>query len=375
MRQDGDQASGGSRAEASVCAVVVTCHPQVGVLSELLAAVAPQVVTVLVVDNGSPPETLRPLRNATANDGVSWLELGENIGVAAAHNLGIAWARRRGFSFVLLLDHDSIPAADMVVKLLDGYREASQRDRVAAVGPAYVDPRTGESGSFIRFGTLRNRHIPSRTDGPSVVGVPTLVGPFCVNGYRPRSGPTKVGTPTIRTDFLISSGTLIPISVLEAVGGMDEGLFVDYVDTEWSLRAAARGFHLYGAPAAVMRHTIGDRVRRIGPLRIHEYSPLRLYYNLRNRVLLSRKPHAGWASVVRGGLHAIRLLLIYGVLIGPRWANLRMLCRGLCDGIANRVGRIDVASNGAEWQAILTRAARSGIRKNSADNRDSARSA
>ena len=340
----------------AVCAVVVTCHPQADVLDELLTSVAPQVGRVLVVDNGSPPETLHRLHERRSDERIEWLEIGDNVGVGAAHNIGIEWASRRGFSFVLLLDHDSIPSPDMVERLLAGYREASRRDRVAAVGAAYLDPRTGKFGPFIRFGTFWNRHVPSRTDCQSVVGVPTLVGQFCVHGHSPHSGPTKVGTPTVRTDFLITSGTLIPLSVLDAVGGMDDGLFVDYVDTEWSLRAASLGYRLYGVPDAVMRHTIGDRVRRRFGIRIHAYSPQRLYYNIRNRFLLSRKPHAPPGAIVRDVLQAVRLFLIYGLLIGPRWDNLRMLCRGLRDARASRVGRYDVAGRPDEWQAMLVRA-------------------
>jgi rhamnosyltransferase len=335
VTQHRDQQRGEEPAGDSVCAVVVTCHPQCDVLNEVLASVSPQVGRVLVVDNGSPPETLRRLRELRADEQFECLELGDNLGLGAAHNIGIDRARRCGSSFVLLLDHDSIPSPDMVERLLAGYREASRDDQVAAVGPAYLDPRTGRFGPFIRFGTFWNRRIPSRTD--------------CQSVRRP-----------VRTDFLITSGTLIPLSVLDAVGGMNEGLFVDYVDTEWSLRAAALGYRLYGVPDAVMRHTIGDHVRRRLGFRIHAYSPLRLYYNIRNRFLLSRKPHAPPGAIVRDVLHAARLFFIYGLLIGPRWDNLRMLCRGLRDAWAGRVGRCDVAHLPEEWQAVLNRVKRAG---------------
>jgi rhamnosyltransferase len=337
--ENDDRTATGETVIRDVCAVVVTYHPQVEILNELLSSVSPQVGAVVVVDNGSPPEPLRRLQDANTDPRIAWLELGENIGVGAAHNLGIAWARRRGYSYVLLLDHDSIPAADMVDQLLVGYHNASQHHRVAAVGPAYRDPRTGTFGPFVRFGTFWNRHIPSRTDWQSVL-------------------PKSRSDEPIRSDFLISSGTLIPLSVIDAVGDMDDGLFVDYIDTEWSLRAASHGYRLYGIPAAVMEHTIGDRVRRIGPFRVHEYSSMRLYYNMRNRVLLARKPMSPLMSSIRSTLHALRLMLVYGLLIGPRWRNLWMLCRGLLDGLVGCVGRYDVARRPEEWQAVLDRAGR-----------------
>ena len=41
----------------------------------------------------------------------------ENLGVAAAQNQGIEWAKQQGATHVLLLDQDSLPHPDMVARL------------------------------------------------------------------------------------------------------------------------------------------------------------------------------------------------------------------------------------------------------------------
>jgi rhamnosyltransferase len=38
----------------------------------------------------------------------------------------------------------------------------------------------------------------------------------------------------VEASFLIASGCLISLDVIKNVGYMDEGLFIDYVDVEWS---------------------------------------------------------------------------------------------------------------------------------------------
>ena len=100
-----------------VVAVVVTYQPNLEGLEQLLDALIPQVESVVLVDNGSHAdlETWNKERHTHA---VEALLLKENMGIAAAHNAGIQWARNRGAGFALLMDQDSIPAPDMVEKLV-----------------------------------------------------------------------------------------------------------------------------------------------------------------------------------------------------------------------------------------------------------------
>ncbi|RMD68156.1 MAG: glycosyltransferase, partial [Gammaproteobacteria bacterium] len=147
--------------------------------------------------------------------------------MAAAQNVGIRWCKRQGCRYVLFLDQDSIPHPSMVKGLLQALnRLVAQGQRIAAVGPRYRDPRTGATSRFIRFGWGRTRPVPCGDIVP--------------------------------VDFLIASGMLVPMSTLEAVGGMDEGLAIDHVDTEWLLRARALGYRPYGVCAAWMEHQLGE---------------------------------------------------------------------------------------------------------------------
>ena len=94
--------------------------------------------------------------------------------------------------------------------------------------------------------------------------------------------------------MLISSGALFPREALLELGLMDEGLFIDHIDTEWFLRAKDRGWRVFGVCDAVMDHGLGERtvmvwLGRWRYLPVHQ--PFRYYYIYRNSVLLYRRSY------------------------------------------------------------------------------------
>lgn len=296
-----------------VCAVIVTYHPDPAGLARLLDAVLPQVSEVVVVDNGSAVDVAALL----TDHGVTVLPLGGNLGVAAGFNRGIVWAEERGCTQILLLDQDSVPEADMVARLQDVLVDLTALgEQVAAVGPLACDPQTGHAVGFGRMGPVR----------------------FCFVG-------TEDGQQAVPADFLISSGSLIPVTTLRRIGGMDEGLFIDLVDTEWFLRAAAAGLRAYGVPAALLHHGIGDCTAQlhIGGMKVgslHQHSPLRHYYIFRNSMLLSRRTYVPWRWVLNNSVQLLGMFVYFSLFTPPRMDHLRMMTRGLLDGLRGRSGKL-----------------------------------
>lgn len=286
--------------ELQVAAVVITHQPDLGQLQRALAALGPQVAAVIVVDNGS--SALPQLA------GVSRLiALPANRGIGAAQNMGIEAARALGLPFVLLLDQDSEPAADMTRQLMQAYQDARRAGLdVGAVGALVRDPDGREDG-FVRFRAGRYEAVPSQT-----------------------------ADAWVDCDMLIASGTLIPLAAVDRVGGMAEELFIDKVDTEWCLRARARGLRLLGAPRALLHHRLGESAVRIwfGRWRqLRQHKPFRYYYMVRNGLLLRRLPHRtpAWC---RADLRQIASLFLYFGLLRPRgFVPLRFMLRGLFDGL------------------------------------------
>jgi len=118
-------------------------------------------------------------------------------------------------------------------------------------------------------------------------------------------------------------------------------MFIDYVDIEWGLRARWKGFASYGVPAASLSHSLGDRRMKFLGQSVPIHSPLRHYYQIRNPLWLYRQP---WIALNWKLVDAFRLLLRFAfnaIFVSPRLANLRYMSRGLLDGLAGRLGRLE----------------------------------
>lgn len=295
-----------------VVGVIITYYPSIEPLSNLLFALLAQVDSVVVVDNGSP-ETFRAWLSDQESLHVHGICLGENRGIAAAHNIGIRWAMERGADYVLLFDQDSLPAQDMVSRLYEAARRMSaDGHKVAAVGPRYMDSRQRNPPPFIQIRGIR----------------------VCRQSCDDASGIVPV-------DYLIASGSLIPISTLSEVGLMQEELFIDYVDIEWGLRAKQLGFIALGVCAARMGHDLGDEPIRFAGHAFPARSPLRHYYMFRNAVWLyghATLP-ANWKLV--DGWRLLLKYVFYSFFARPRLTHVRMMTLGIWHGLMGRMGKLD----------------------------------
>jgi rhamnosyltransferase len=178
------------------------------------------------------------------------------------------------------------------------------------VGPRFRDPREQRDAPFVR------------------VAFPMSHKLWC-----------EAGTADIECDFLISSGVLIPIAVLDDVGGMDDGLFIDNVDLDWSFRARSRGYALFGVCGTTMEHRLGDERRPIpGGHQQVVHGPVRLYFIMRNRIALYGRPHTPKVWIAQDLPRVAAKFFIFSALVGPRRDNLRFMVRGLVDGIRGRTG-------------------------------------
>src|SRR5215831_6539874 len=90
----------------SICAVMVTYHP-CGRTLENVAMILLQVQNLVIVDNGSDTGEVVSLRASSETSGFQLIENHENIGIAEALNQGIAWAKSRGYEWVILFDQNN----------------------------------------------------------------------------------------------------------------------------------------------------------------------------------------------------------------------------------------------------------------------------
>lgn len=296
-----------SQANTKIVAVVVTYQPTLPLIQRLLDVLILQVNAIVVVDNASNVDVFASIRSSSSQNQFV-VALDQNHGVGYAQNVGVQWAREQSATHVLLMDQDSVPHPDMVINLLSALQSSPT---VAAVGPRYLDHRQANPRPFVRLRGLRLKRMP----------------------WDP-------GHQIVPVDCLIASGCLIPVSSLERVGPMREDLFIDYVDTEWCLRARRHGLQSYGVCNAAMTHCLGEEPFCLFGRAFPVHSPLRHYYQVRNAMILCReswiplnwKIAISWQSLLRFGF--------YTIVTAPRFEHFRMMVLGLWHAFLGRAGKL-----------------------------------
>lgn len=253
------------------CAIVVTYQPELTALLKLLGQLN-KATDFIVIDNGSE-QIARLQESITVYQRCLELrQLDQNLGLARALNIGIEWARERGYQFVFLFDQDSSLCDLFVPSMVSAWRQVNDLSErgVAALGPRIINPQTMRQTPFKLFNRVllrSNRHF-------------------------------RGSSSHFIADFLITSGTLLAMEHYPRIGGMKDSYFIDNVDLEWCFRAKSLGFDLVGTDDAVLYHAIGERstnpLVRAGIMAQH--NPSRTYYSSRNRTHLWRQAYSpiGW---------------------------------------------------------------------------------
>ncbi len=293
--------------EKKVLAVTVTYNPVISDLLRQIDALLLSQTDIFIVDNGSVNIQELEASLADCPGQIMLMKLGQNLGIASAQNHGIRRAREEEYQYILLMDQDSLPAEDMVSELLKGI---AQLPDAVAVGPNFIDDNHASRARFIR-----------------------------VKGLRIIRMTQEASDNIVEVDHLIASGSLIPVPMLAIAGPMDESLFIDYVDTEWALRARSKGLRSYGIFSAKMHHALGNDHIEILGRKVAVHSPQRHYYMVRNAVLLYKKRYIpmSWKVVDACKLVAKMVVLLIGS--ESRRENAIAIMQGLKHGIFNRSGK------------------------------------
>ena len=298
----------------SVLAVVVLFNPNLTLLKRLYKSLYNQVNSIVFSDNSEDVGIKEDIKNwidQLSSSDITYLDLNKNHGIAYAQNRGIEIAKEYGARFVLLLDQDSALPNNMVSELISVYERLLRTNhKVATVGPSFLDEKTNEIAKIIHYKGL---------------GVQKVI-PDQSKDFEP-------------AHHIISSGSLIPIVVLDEVGGMKEQLFIDMVDIEWGIRAKRRGYDSFVAPKVIMRHSIGDEYVSFGKRKINLHTDFRNYFIVRNSVYISFYEDTSlnyrFAQLIRVPLH----ILFYSYHSKRCLYSLGLLSKAVTDGIFKNMGK------------------------------------
>jgi rhamnosyltransferase len=259
----------------SICAAVVSYNPDEA-LETNLRALAQQIPHIVVIDNGSDAQRQARIAAAVQAVGAHFIGNAENRGVAAALNQAADYATTSGYAWLATFDQDSLIPEGMIENLLAAHAAWPQRERVAVIAPIHLDVQTG-----------------------NLMGKPVR--------DEPQASREVVAA--------ITSGSLIRLDIWQAIGGFDEGLFIDAVDTDYCLRCRKHRYAILEVRAVRLLHSLGaSRRESVGPLRFTttHHRPIRVYYMTRNALVM-------WG---RWGLQEPRWVLDDGIEMAKKFVKI-----------------------------------------------------
>lgn len=150
-----------------------------------------------------------------------------------------------------------------------------------------------------------------------------------------------IDSPGYRYRIPCQSGSIFPLQILKSIGGFREDLFIGMVDAEISLKASERGYKIYQVVGCNLAHEIGSgrKVKRFGKtVEVSDYSPLRHYYDSRNRILLWHEfPYDADRRFKRQMLaNRMKTVVKIALFESHKYAKIKAIVRGICNGLRNR---------------------------------------
>lgn len=240
---------------------------------------------------------INPARRSREN--IVYIPLKKNAGIAEAQNIGIQEAVKRQIHYILFLDQDSTVDPLFAENMIAEYRRISAEGiKLAALGPLLINKST-------------------KTPYKSIVHVEAM--------------PKYKIVPA-----LISSGTLVPVYILQEIGGMKSELFIDDVDFEWCWRAATKGYKCAITTTLQLSHKVGESDRSICGFPVILTTPVRYYYQYRNFLILCRVRYVPTPWKIKMAIRRCFCLFYIPLVSDTKWKVFRSMIKGVSDGIIYR---------------------------------------
>jgi rhamnosyltransferase len=237
-----------------------------------------------------------------------------NLGVATALNQGVRWALEQGFQYLFTFDQDSRLSPGMVATMLEVLATRGEDEPLAVIAPVVNDPVVNIRARYLR---PKYNLLYEWTS--------------CKGGVLDN------------VTYVITSGSLYNLEAYRKIGPFRDDFFIDYVDTEYCLRARQHGYRILVCCEAYLDHRQGERQKRALVGRDHYptfHPPLRWYYRSRNRIALLRQyalrcPHWLTYEIVASFYTMTKMILFEP----QKLAKLRAFLLGTLDGLRGHMGR------------------------------------
>ncbi|MBV9989209.1 MAG: glycosyltransferase family 2 protein [Chitinophagaceae bacterium] len=268
---------------------------------------------IIVVDNISADDSLRRLREEFPE--VIFIASDTNRGFAGGNNLGMEYAIREGYRYVLVLNNDTFVKKDFLQPLI------SYMDRHPATGVIQPLIYFHHDRSLVwNGGSYFNRWFSNT---------------YTTNYNKPlHPSSTKLK----EVDWVTGCAFFTRTSILKQTGLFAENLFMYYEDVDLSFRIKKAGYGLIYEPASVIYHIAGVSNKTAEKGKEGYLNPFVHYMNLRNRIWIVKKytrfPYALTAFLY----NFFYILALMGYFVArSRFAKFRAVIKAVRDGLNGRI--------------------------------------
>lgn len=260
---------------------------------------------IILIDNESNPKELKKIKNQF--DKIITFPNQKNLGFTGANNIGIEYAIKNDFEYVMLINNDTEVEKNFINPLIE---LLEKNQNFGAAQPLilnyYNRNKVWSAGGFL------NKFFGYTYVIKSPEGIKKNI------------------------DWITGCCFFLRTDVIKKIGLLDENFFAYYEDVDWSIRIKNAGYDLAFVKSSVVYHH-GSKSSK-NESNEGTLSPFVHYLNIRNHIFLLRKNKDVFNSV---GVLFFQFFKIvsYSVyfIVRVRINKLNMVYKGLVDGLMKNI--------------------------------------
>lgn len=282
-----------------IAGCVILYNPKIDTIDNILSYIR-YIEQLYIIDNGGGGIVYSRFAD---NPKVKFIQHKENMGIAYSFNEVLKDAEGK-FELLLTMDQDSCFFDDSMKTYVN---EIPKFDwsKTLAIGPKIVEPD------------------------------------FCMS-----TDSKKSSTKWNLAENMITSGNIISVKNALHIGGFDEDLFIDEVDSDFIYKGREAGFDIFTNETGVyLLHSVGNpsNHRFLGlRTKVQNHNKVRKYYIFRNRFVVLKKhyqiigPRRAWNYYIKANISLVRDVLFFE---NDKWSKLKYMATGFIDFLIGRLGK------------------------------------
>ena len=235
------------------CCVIIVYKPNYILLEKCILSLIDQLETIYIISNSNLDEIFL---NKFNKKKIQIIQNTNNVGIAAAQNIGIKKIINLKYKFLLMSDQDSVYPQNYIKEMYNEYVNLRENYKIAAICPLFFNTRNNKIYPMIK----RKSFFRIKFKNSDKINY---------------------------VSETISSGMIIDIKAIKDIGMMNELLFIDWVDFEWCWRALKKHYKIFVNTNMIINHDLGLVNNNYFASKYPKYQFYRYYYIFRNGIYLA----------------------------------------------------------------------------------------